>query len=348
MRRAPRVWMTLAAVAVLAAVWARPVLAQGDDEDRNPFRDDKRAALEERRRRLAKVLKVWKKVRAGEELTEAERELLERARKERERRRVQEKRVRPPLPEPGDGMMMPGVQKPGANRRLRYDERLNFIDAAYFQVAELQVGKKEYQQAVAALEKLIEKSPDPFAKSLAHLNLAELYRKELGNSDKAVAEYKKVTGELALDAQQRLAQLFEELDKVDEAVEQFESLVKGSTDLIQKALAYRNLAELLARNGRSEEAIAVLQRLIQSLDYSDAAKISKALLAERDRRDQQQQRAQQRAQTRMVNMWRQRWAGKKPQAERELRPLKVRPREPKKRGKPVPMERPILPDVKGE
>jgi len=301
----------------------------------------------ERRKALRKLAGIMDKIRAGEELTREEQKLWAKARKRRaEAARAAAERNRVMVQVgPGEVFANP-MGKPDApqNRRLRYDPRLNVVDIAHYRIAEIRIARKQYEKAVVALEQLIKKPASDLAVSLTHLNLAELYRRQIANPQKAIEEYKKVTGEFAREAQMRLAQMFEELDQVDEAVEQFEGIVKSSTDPVQKVLALRALAELLERNGREDEAIAVLQRLIQSVSYDQAARISTVLRKAQKQREQQQKEAYERRRMQMMQRWQQRWRARKPRMGVELRPERFRPREPRKKTKDArPEERPIEP-----
>ena len=336
---------TAFALAICGLFISGAALAAEDNE--NPFREGNKDERGDRRAMLLRTLRAWNKKRAGKELTAEETELIQRAQKMRDaRRRQDEERRRRQQRQPG---RPPGAQAgaPPRQGRLRHDERLNVIDAAYYKIAEIHLAKKEYGPAVTALERLIAKTPDELAKSLTHFNLAELYRKELANTKKAIQEYKVVTGEYTLDALRRLAQLFEELNQIDEAAQVFESIIGNTKDTVQKVLALRELAGLLARNGRGDEAIAALQRLTTSVSYDEARRISKVLLEVRDLREKRERQGQERARLQMMNiMMMQRRRGGR---EREMRPARVRPREPRKRRQDIePRERPIEPAPDGK
>ena len=249
------------------------------------------------RRRFAAVREALQKRRDGKELTKEEKETLQRF-----------DRVRQAAG--GQGGAAAGADNPfgvarGKTgiidlRRFRHDERLNVIDDTYYRIAEVHVDQKVYNQAVEAFQQLIRKSPDKLAVSLTHFNLAELYRKELNNKKEAIAEYKKVTGEYTFGAQRRLASLFEELAQIDEAVATFETIVKTTPDKMQKVLALRELAELLFRNERKDEAVAVLQGLTLAVTYGEAPGITKELQAAQERQEKATQ--QERDRTRAARM----------------------------------------------
>ncbi len=240
--------------------------------------------------------------------------------------------------------------KPGLNSlvRLTRDPRLNVLDEAYFFIAEIHVKDKKYDKAVEAFQRLLDNSPDKLAISLAHLNMAELYRSELGNKTQAIAEYKKVTGDYAADAQKRLAALFEELDQIDEAVATFETLIRTTGDKLQKVLALQELADMLFRNGRGEEAVAALVMLTKAVNYEEAKEITKTLNEmEAERQKVAEQQRTQEFGNRMRE-FRDRFAAgiRQPGGDRPARPdAAEQPRRPTDNKAAQPEERPIRPDA---
>ena len=353
---AKRFWWSVVGALVICGLLvstSAPAQERREDEDEGPAvkgREDKDRKADERAERkkvFGKLAGIIRKMRAGEELTKEEQKIWAKVKKRRAdagRWGADPNRI---MVQAGPGgVFLNPMGKPGApqNRTLRYDPRLNVVDAAHYQIAEIHIAKKQYEKAVVALEQLIKAPPSDLVVSLTHLNLAELYRKQIANPKRAIEEYKKVTGEFALDAQMRLAQMFEELDQIDEAVEQFEGIVKNSTDPVQKVLALRALAGLLERNGREDEAVAVLQRLIKSVSYDQATQISATLRKAQERREQRQKEAYERRQMQIKQQWQQRWRQRKPKVNLELRPEHFRPREPRKKTKNArPEERPIEP-----
>jgi tetratricopeptide (TPR) repeat protein len=278
-----RTWLMLVTMGIACvASMPRGVAAEADAEEARPpeVREAEGNRAEENRRR-ADLRRQWallreanRKQQAGEALNDEERAALERARQfqrnmrervERQRREEAERREQ-------------RVRELTTGREgLVLDDRLNLLDAAYYRIAEIHLSRNQIEQAVTALEQLIRKSPDKNAVALTHLNLAELYRRRLNNKERAVAEYKRVTGVYAADALKRLATLFEEAKQIDEAVEQLDTLARDSKDGLQKLAARQELADLLMRNDRPDEAIATLQQLIGSVTYEEAVKATEML-----------------------------------------------------------------------
>jgi len=336
-----------AALMVCGTGISQPAVAADGDKDPAVKRDREDTAARDRRNRWATVMRAFRKQRAGEELTKEEQDALDRVRRGRRMRGDRgDDRADAPGRVRAAGLAAPAREKAGINalQRLKHDDRLNVIDDAYYRIAEIHIYKKEYPKAVEALQQLLKTSPDKLAISLTHLNLAELYRKELDDKKQAIAEYQKVTGEYAIDAQKRLAGLFEELDQVDEAVNQFEAIIRATQDKMQKVSALRELAELLFRSEREDEAVAVLQRLTKAVTYDEARELSKALAVVRAHREEVERGRLERERQARMRAWRDRFRGRRrrPAGDRRMRPERVRPVEPKKDA-PQPEERPIEP-----
>lgn len=326
-------WIVLAALVASVVSISQPALAAEGQKDGRRRRGDWR-------RRFATMREALQKRRDGKELTKEEKEALQRV--DRFRRGAADQ-----------GGAAGGADNPfavargktaiGDLRRFRHDERLNVIDDAYYRIAEVHVQQKTYDQAAEAFQQLIKKSPDKLAVSLTHFNLAELYRKELSNKKEAIAEYKKVTGDYTIEAQRRLASLFEELAQIDEAVATFEAIVKTTADKMQKVLALRELAELLFRNERQDEAVATLQGLTRAVTYDEATGIAKELLAVRERQEKATQQERDRARAARMQQFRNR--ARRPRQRRAAGGAEVRPDRAPRRAPGVkdaaPRERPI-------
>jgi tetratricopeptide (TPR) repeat protein len=275
------------------------------------------AQEKERQRLFGLIREAVRKQKAGEKLTGEEQAALNKARafqQEMRKRRAKEQAAA------------------RARKGLRLDDRLNIVDMAYYQIAGIHLNRKQYDQVAATLEQLIKKSPDKAAVSLTHFNLAELYRTKLNNKERAVAEYKLVTGRYAAYAMRRLASLFEETKEIDEAVEQLEALGKTSKDNAQKVMALKELAALLTRSGRHDEAIAALRTLIGAVSYDEAAEVSKVLQAEAERREQKTQKAFDRSRRAAMRRAQRRPQGPRPDgggaARPDAKPRRVRPDAP--------------------
>ena len=335
-------WLLLAVM--VACVTLPAFAAEGErDEDRRPAdrdrerdRDrgrDRRGNRADRWRRFAAFREALRKRQNGEKLTQDEQAALDRLQRFRR--------------DAGDPAADRGKPSVSGLARFKHDSRLNVIDDAYYRIAEVYIQQKEYINALESLQRLIKSSPDKLAVSLTHLNLAELYRKELNNKENAIAEYKKVTGEYAIEAQRRLATLFEELNQIDEAVAAFEAIVKTAPDKMHKVLALRELAELLFRNDRADEAVATLQQLTKAVSYAEAKDITKQLLEAEEQREKAAQQERERERAARVRTLRDRFRGWQPpgRGDREMRPDRARPPRDAGDKDARPTERPIRPDA---
>jgi tetratricopeptide (TPR) repeat protein len=321
--------------------------------------DDERA---ERKRLWREAVRAYQKQRKGEELTDEEKEVLERVRvmrerfqRERERRaardrerQVREMQEREQL-ERG-GPLGVAARNKGRDGDLLRDDRMTILDHTYYDIAAIHLARNRHEEAVGALSQLLKSSPDLRVIALTHLNLAEIYRRRLSNTDKAVEEYRKVTGPLAQEAQERMAAMFEELDRLDDAIRTFESIANTATDKTQKALALRQLARLLARNGREDEAVAALRKLTETIDHKEAEKITTALREEQERRIEREREKMERARMEMMRQWQRRVGDRGPRRRPPRRPDgEFQPRRPRERGvrdkrNARPQERPIAPE----
>jgi len=255
---------------------------------------------------LDKAAEIQKRVTAGAQITAEERDILARARRvqqtQDQQRRLQQfqQQFQQRFGQQGAPFAGQDQAQPAANQRMRHDERFNVLDEAYYQIAELHLAKSRYPDAVAALEQLLKNSPDDRAKALTHLNLAEIYRRSLNNTDKAIEEYGLVTGEYAQPALEQLAQMFESQGKIDAAAAQLQKVADTTQDPTQKVLALKALADLYARAHREDDAIHALQALTKAVSYEQAVAISKALADEQIRREQQATRERERSMNRFT------------------------------------------------
>jgi predicted negative regulator of RcsB-dependent stress response len=248
--------------------------------------------------------------RDGDRHEEAERGDREHAERERDRREEAERDKRRERDERRERerrrVVFVGPREVGRRdkARIQMDGRLNVVDAAYCRMAEIYCDRRRYKEAVAALEQVVKKSPDKRAVSLAHLNLARVYRHQLNNADQAVAEYKQVTGEFAHVAQGELAEIFAQDGRVDDAAKVFRNIAAEGKDPAQRVLALQRLADLMMENGRTEEALAALRKLVAAVSYDEAADISKQLRKQEDLRFQREREEHERARIRMLRAWR--------------------------------------------
>ena len=163
------------------------------------------------------------------------------------------------------------------------DPRLNVVDSAIYQIAEIHLANRKYADAVAALEQLAKTTTDSFTASLTCLNIGDIQRVYFAQQSKAAEAYLKVTGELADLACERVARMYEELNQVDEAVKALKKTADETKDSLQKYCSLNSLAQLCLRNGRTDDALDALKQ-IAAIPSDEAASITKKLQAEHQRR----------------------------------------------------------------
>lgn len=200
--------------------------------------------------RMKKVRDIMLKRERGEPLTKEEEMLL---------RRMAQAR-----------MMGPGRELFGPDPKgfIRYP--MNVIDASYFAIAEIEVGRGNHPEAVTELEKIIKNSPDTEAVAATHFNLAAIYRRYQKDPAKALGEYRKVTGWLKPRAVQEMIAILEETGEVEAAVTELNQIIDETENKHEKAGFLQLLADLYKRNGKEDEAVETLRRIPKMIDYREA------------------------------------------------------------------------------
>ena len=187
-------WCTAILTVLLATLVAPPGIPAGQGPEVRPPADPRFGQLA--RDRLARIRDVLQKRDRGEPLTKEEEMLLRNAAGARWRMKK------------GDPIDR------GPDELVRGS--MNVIDAAHLAIAEIEFGRGHHQQALAELQKIVAKSPDPDAVATTHFNLAVIYRRHLKDPRKAVEEYRKVTGELKERALREVEATLEEARNAEE------------------------------------------------------------------------------------------------------------------------------------
>jgi tetratricopeptide (TPR) repeat protein len=152
---------------------------------------------------------------------------------------------------------------------------LNPRDAAHFDVARVLCKVEKFDEAIKELEKVVAGSPDKAAVSAAHFSIANLYRRHLGNADKAIEHYSKVEGDLQQRAFRAMMETFEELGEIERAGQFLEKRILLTEDKPCKVRLLNQLAQLYMRNEENEKAIDVLRRIPETITYEEAEKMEK-------------------------------------------------------------------------
>ncbi len=186
-----------------------------------------------------------------------------------------------------------GQQNPGQGGRMRQRARfagmgrqergfleifvpLNPIDQAHYAVAELLLQSKRDPEAIRELRKVIAKSPDKPAVAATHLNLGRIYRDRIGDTAKALAEYKKVQGDLSKRALQEIVTLYVEMEDPAKAAEEMEAQLAKAKTPEEKVRLLNLIAEFHVRTDALDKAMATYGRIVNAISYEEAEKLKPA------------------------------------------------------------------------
>jgi len=105
--------------------------------------------------------------------------------------------------------------------RLISSEDINPVDQAHIKMAEIHLGRKEYQACMERLQLIVDEAEgkESDAVWLARLNRANVARRHIGNMPEAVREYTLARGRWAAIALPLLLDYYGEIGQLDEAVD---------------------------------------------------------------------------------------------------------------------------------
>ena len=153
---------------------------------------------------------------------------------------------------------------------------LNPIDQAHHAVAELLLQSKRDPDAIKELRNVIAKSPDKPAVAATHLNLGRIYRDRIGDTEKALAEYRKVQGDLSERALQEIVTLYVEMEDPAKAAEEMEAQLAKAKTPGEKVRLLNLIAEFHVRTDALDKAMATYGRLVKAISYEEAEKLKPA------------------------------------------------------------------------
>lgn len=282
----------LAALLVIAGLMLLPAAAAGaDDEGGNPEKaaDAAKAKLLEVQRRMAELKRLAEEDDEAaaklQELDAQQKALMERLKK---LRAVEQDRRMEVFRKPREGGDRKGRRELEA-ARLMLDPMftrppddmgvvavpLNPRDAALFDVARVLCKTEKFDEAIQELGKVAAGSPDKAAVSAAHFSIGNLYRRNLGDADKAIEHYSKVEGELQERAFRAMIETFEELGEIERAGQFLEKRILLTEDKPSKVRLLNQLAQLYMRNEENEKAIDVFRRIPETITYEEAERMEK-------------------------------------------------------------------------
>jgi len=164
----------------------------------------------------------------------------------------------------------------GGKRVFAAVEQLNAVDRALFSIAEILYQKGEYGNAISELQKVIEQTPDERSKSAAHLVSGHIYRFNLAQPEKAIEEYKQVTGDLKPVAVENMIDCYMEAGKTKEAVAILEGRLNEAQTPAEKAEILFRMAGLYRQAGDLDSAIETYRRVPTVITYEQAMKAQRA------------------------------------------------------------------------
>ena len=271
----------------LAFPWAQ----SGRGEDAPPPKDPparvgKAGITPEMKDKIKRARELLQKRHRGEELTPEERAWLE---KEAPELRAAAKRL---------GMMdplEPGGFAGGAGPRLPFEaaqweaqalmRELNVLDRAALTAAFLNLHEEKREEALAAAEKVMDKSPDPNASSLARWIIARI-RQEKGETEAAGKLFRQVAGRAApLALRDLLAPLLKAGD-LKGALAAYKELAAAQPSALDRCRLLGALTEHLERLPADtvplETRTALLARAAETVAYEEAQAAREALQKERE------------------------------------------------------------------
>ncbi len=207
----------------------------------------------------AEMRELFQKQRDGKELTVDEQKKFDEFRQQMRERFQQARGARG------------AAQRGPTNPLVR--EKLNPADTAIQTMAEVSLKAQQFEQAIKALERMT-KSPDANVQASAHFNIATIYRRHLGDTDKAIAEYRKVEGPLALRAWNEIVSLADEMGEYEKGVAILEEILSATQDKVEKLKLLHIIAKAWGTHEQPDKAVEALERIVKLLPYDEATKMT--------------------------------------------------------------------------
>jgi SOS response regulatory protein OraA/RecX len=165
----------------------------------------------------------------------------------------------------------PGMAGMAASQLVKV--KMNPLDAAYHAMAEACFAAQKYVEAVDALKIMVEKSPDPDTKNVAHFNAAQVYRHGLKYNSHAAEEYLKVKGTLRDRALREMVEMYQQSNDAQLAVDTLTQLANSTQEVGDKVGILRALAYAYSRMGKHDEAIETLKKIPALITYEQAVEM---------------------------------------------------------------------------
>ena len=155
---------------------------------------------------------------------------------------------------------------------------MNAVESAHYAVAEIYLNRGEHMKCLERLQTVLDSAGNrqDDVVWVTHLNIANICRRQQGDVQRAIREYKLVKGTFAGFAQRELLRTLEEMGELDEAVAILEKEYDAAMQKGEKLALLTRIAETYVRNNEEEKAIAVYDRIVAEFTAADIEEMRKA------------------------------------------------------------------------
>jgi len=157
---------------------------------------------------------------------------------------------------------------------------MNAVESAHYSIAELQLQAGKGEPAVAALEKALQASQDPEVRNLTHFNIAEVYRRRLVQPEKALGQYRQVTGDLRFQARHYMLTMLAETGKPEQAAKLLDELAASTKEKGEQLALLHRLANLYKQFKLDDQALTIYQRITKEFAPADVKQMCDAAARE--------------------------------------------------------------------
>ena len=153
---------------------------------------------------------------------------------------------------------------------------MDALESAQYSIAELHLQRRNPQAAAAALETLLKGTEKPELRSTTHLNLGEICRRHVHNTEAAAKHYRQVTGPRRHHARHYMLAMLIEAGNATHAVKILEGLIARAKEKGEKLALLHQVAALYRRFDMPDQALAIYQQITRDFTPADIATMRKA------------------------------------------------------------------------
>ena len=175
-----------------------------------------------------------------------------------------------------------GLQKRDGPGRERFQRARGSIfaqveanprDAALLAIARIKYDAGDHEPTIELLTAIIAESPQDEVKAVAHLAKARIYRTDLLFNDKAAVDFIAVRGPLGNTAILELMQMYEQAGEPEQGIQLLEAAAEVATEKADKIYFLGHVAEANRRAGRTEDALATLEQIVEMINYDESMEL---------------------------------------------------------------------------